>query len=181
MVQNHARIARLLTDSWVLKGQRRCKYHLRQKSMIDALRCIDSVINPALAPFWANAYDVDPALSQRWVDVLHILRGIIDLAVGGAYVDFDHSDLLTLFVSCIYTTRDIEPMLGQCWADVVDGGPTLTQHWLNVSCKLYPHTRITSALWVKSKCSNCLLVKWAATAFWFCTAVLSRSLSSRIA
>ena len=29
-------------------------------------------------------------------------------------------------------TRDIEPMLGQCWIDVLDGGPTLTQHWFNV-------------------------------------------------
>ena len=27
-------------------------------------------------------------------------------------------------------------MLGQCWADVVDGGPTLNQHWSNVSCLL---------------------------------------------
>ena len=33
-------------------------------------------------------------------------------------------------------TRDIEAMLGQCWADVVDGGPTLNQHWFNVSCLL---------------------------------------------
>ena len=33
-------------------------------------------------------------------------------------------------------TRDNEPMLGQCWADVVDGGPTLTQHWFNVACLL---------------------------------------------
>ena len=27
-------------------------------------------------------------------------------------------------------------MLGQCWADVVDGGPTLSQHWFDVSCLL---------------------------------------------
>ena len=33
-------------------------------------------------------------------------------------------------------TRDIEPMLVQYWADVVDGGPTSNQHWLNVSCFL---------------------------------------------
>ena len=33
-------------------------------------------------------------------------------------------------------TQDIETMLGQCWADVVDIGPTLTQHWFNVSCLL---------------------------------------------
>ena len=27
-------------------------------------------------------------------------------------------------------------MLGQCWADVIDGEPTLNQHWFNVSCLL---------------------------------------------
>ena len=31
-------------------------------------------------------------------------------------------------------TRDIEPMLVYCWADVADGVPTLNQHWFNVSC-----------------------------------------------
>ena len=28
-------------------------------------------------------------------------------------------------------TRDIRPLLLQCWANVVDGGPTLNQHWLD--------------------------------------------------
>ena len=41
-------------------------------------------------------------------------------------------------------TRDIEPMLGQCWADVVDGGPAMTQHWFNVSCLLMIHARRAS-------------------------------------
>ena len=31
-------------------------------------------------------------------------------------------------------TRHIDPMLEQCWADVVDGGPTLVQHWVDVLC-----------------------------------------------
>ena len=31
-------------------------------------------------------------------------------------------------------TRDMEPILVQYWADVVDGGPTLNQHWFSVSC-----------------------------------------------
>ena len=30
-------------------------------------------------------------------------------------------------------TRDIDPMLRQCWNNVVDGGPALAQHWINVS------------------------------------------------
>ena len=33
-------------------------------------------------------------------------------------------------------TRDFPPLLGQCWADVVDGGPTLTHHWAKVPCLL---------------------------------------------
>ena len=33
-------------------------------------------------------------------------------------------------------TRDIEPLLVQCWASVYDAGPTLNQQWLNVSCLL---------------------------------------------
>ena len=27
-------------------------------------------------------------------------------------------------------------MSGQCWANVVDGGPTLVKHWVDVSCLL---------------------------------------------
>ena len=33
-------------------------------------------------------------------------------------------------------TRDVHQMLVQCWASVADGGPTLHQHWVNVSCLL---------------------------------------------
>ena len=33
---------------------------------------------------------------------------------------------------CPQQTREVTPMQGQCWASVVDAGPTLTQHWVNV-------------------------------------------------
>ena len=33
-------------------------------------------------------------------------------------------------------TRHIDPTLGQCWPDVFDVGPALTQRWVNVSCFL---------------------------------------------
>ena len=33
-------------------------------------------------------------------------------------------------------TRHIDPMFDQYWADVVDGGQTLVQHLVNVSCLL---------------------------------------------
>ena len=32
--------------------------------------------------------------------------------------------------------QDADPMLIQCWASVVDGGPTLDQHRANVLCLL---------------------------------------------
>ena len=41
-------------------------------------------------------------------------------------------------------TRDIVPMLVQCWSTVYDAGPTLNQQWDNVSCLLgcaRPYTR----------------------------------------
>ena len=34
-------------------------------------------------------------------------------------------------------TRDIEPMVGQFLASVVDDGPTLTNTWVDVSCLLW--------------------------------------------
>ena len=33
-------------------------------------------------------------------------------------------------------TRHINPMVVQCWASVVDGGPALDHHWVDVSCLL---------------------------------------------
>ena len=33
-------------------------------------------------------------------------------------------------------TRGVHPMLGQWWRAVADGGPSLTRHWVNVSCLL---------------------------------------------
>ena len=45
------------------------------------------------------------------------------------------ANLLYAALQC-QPTRDIEPMLAQCWASDVDGGPTLNQHWLNISCWL---------------------------------------------
>ena len=43
-------------------------------------------------------------------------------------------------------TQDIHPMLVRCWASVVDGGPALNQHWVNVSCFLCYHPRASVPL-----------------------------------
>ena len=46
-------------------------------------------------------------------------------------------------------TRDIEPLLVQCWASVVDGEPTLNQQWLNVSCLLGCFVLIDVRLYIR--------------------------------
>ena len=35
-----------------------------------------------------------------------------------------------------WKTRDIEPMLVECWSSICDAGPTFKQHWFSVSCFL---------------------------------------------
>ena len=43
--------------------------------------------------------------------------------------------VFTLY-SITHLTRYIEPLLGQCWSDVVSDGSTLNQHWFKVSSLL---------------------------------------------
>ena len=42
---------------------------------------------------------------------------------------------------------NVGQMLDQCWANVVDGGPTLVQHWVDVSCLLSMHRDIFYFQW----------------------------------
>ena len=46
-------------------------------------------------------------------------------------LSFLNSDCTTAYTQ---QTQDLEPTLIYCWSSVVDGGPTLQQHWFNVSC-----------------------------------------------
>ena len=45
------------------------------------------------------------------------------------------------------------PMFEQCWVNVVDGGPTLVKHWVEVWClrgryqKNYPHSPMRAQCW----------------------------------
>ena len=39
-------------------------------------------------------------------------------------------------IRTIQQTRDNQPMIGYCWPNVFDVGPTITQHWINASCLL---------------------------------------------
>ena len=37
-------------------------------------------------------------------------------------------------------------MTGQCWATVYDAGPTLTHHWVNITCLLITHPSLQCGL-----------------------------------
>ena len=51
--------------------------------------------------------------------------------------------------------RDIDPVLFQCWASVADAGPTLKQHWVNVSCLLgSEHTGDWGCHWTLNLCTQ---------------------------
>ena len=62
----------------------------------------------------------------------------------------DHSDYSTLKVKfkmgvvTVQQTREAQPISAQCWPIVCDAVPTLSQHWLNVSCLLGVHTENTN-------------------------------------
>ena len=53
-------------------------------------------------------------------------------------------DIVNFLVDTIQQTRHIDLMFDQCWAEVVDGGPTLVQHLFYVSCLL--GTQLTETL-----------------------------------
>ena len=74
---------------------------------------------------WAN---INPALGQRLV-----LAGFVHC----------------WFVQCYsQQTWDVWPTLVYCWANLVDGGPTVNQRWANVSCFLGRHKYKEAWMWL---------------------------------
>ena len=77
---------------------------------------------------WINVGSTSQTVDQHWTNVSCFLTG-------GEHAKRKHWDP-GLTTSLSQQSRDVEPMLGQCWPAVYDVGPTLTQHWSNVSCLL---------------------------------------------
>ena len=67
-----------------------------------------------------------PWFIQKYVSALRVM-GDKDWLIGITQVD-------PCFRLLSPQTRDIHPMLFQCWPTVLDAGPTLKQHWVNVPC-----------------------------------------------
>ena len=66
-------------------------------------------------------------------------------------------------------TRDVDPMLVQCWASVADGGPTLNQHRVHVPCFLVRlcgaelnerHWKLVSSVKLTSFVGLILIIWW---------------------
>ena len=91
----------------------------------------------------------------EWLELVYMYRCT---SVHVVVVSVQTLDAVTLVmmlnVLTSQQTRDIHPMLHQCWASVVDGEPTLVQHWVRVSCLLLwncGHCRLFNFYYV-SKC-----------------------------
>ena len=85
---------------------------------------------------WTNA---TPTLIQRIVCTgqAHICRSTdivyqLNTEKVKMYL-FTWYSALVLTVCGAEQTREVDPMLAHCWADVVDGGPTENQHWVRFS------------------------------------------------
>ena len=84
-------------------------------------------------------------LLRRWVNCIMIVN--ITLIYIGLETLFRNTHIKPMTKRLSQQTRDVQPMLFECWANVVDGGPTFKQHWLNVSCLLrYNYTVYTAII-----------------------------------
>ena len=54
----------------------------------------------------------------------------------GHFYKLQNLNITLCYFALTHQTRDIEPLLVQCWPTVYDVGPTLKQQWLGVSCLL---------------------------------------------
>ena len=59
---------------------------------------------------------------------------IIETAMGESIVYAGILSVVKPYTVSIWQTRYIEPIVGQFWPAVCNAGPTLSKHWLNVSC-----------------------------------------------
>ena len=55
--------------------------------------------------------------------------------------------LCLLGIAAAHLTRYIIQMPCYCWVDVADGGPTVTQHWVNVLCLLVGLVLLAAYCW----------------------------------
>ena len=83
-------------------------------------------------------------------------------------------------------TRDVQPMLVQCWPTVFDAGPTLFQHWVNVSCsRRWPNIVPTLAerlllAGLTANLSSFLPSHWCRLFMWFCLHMCKQLLEIKI-
>ena len=92
-------------------------------------------VKPVLVKCCSIVYDAGPSLNQCCLNVFFWLGGYIIIIVQHSHAGRLHS-VLTIHAHIgtrSQKAQDVNLALIQCWADVVDGGPMLNQHWVNVS------------------------------------------------
>ena len=77
-------------------------------------------------------------MADRSMSVLPVVCSVFvtahsAVAFLGKYRSYSQIYIITVMSQ---QTRYIYPMFDQCWANVIDGGPTLVKHQVDVSCLL---------------------------------------------
>ena len=125
---------------------KRCYYQWQRILTNYNIIISDNVFSQTLFSVWVSAYSV---CWSAWYGFpwLTSMREVIIWEQTGALIILVHTQTPSYqihwvvhrgsFRTClIQQTRDIHPMLVQCWVSVVDDEPTLYKHWVNVSCFL---------------------------------------------
>ena len=86
------------------------------------------------------------------------------------------STLLLGRVRWVRTNCGWETMLSWCWVIVVDGGPTLTQHWINFPCLMKRQPNAGSMLGQPCGKSR---IRWEAATHWTCWFNKNRQFTSK--
>ena len=76
--------------------------------------------DPMLEYRWALVYDADPTLSQHWVNVSPLLRGVHSVSAW-SQIDIEDRDADIIDFQ-IPPTEHVSPTSPQCWPDVEDAG-----------------------------------------------------------
>ena len=80
---------------------------------------------------WNNVGQASQTPAHHWFNIGSVVSCLPGcLLVSDTWIHIYYLPI----VSDTQQTPDVHPMLGWCWASVVDGGPTSTQHWGNVTC-----------------------------------------------
>ena len=117
------------TNTWLWSDQ-----HLRRRPSINPTRAYCNVLR-FLGSQSSSGLTIVSALNKGKNQCWPNMASVTDVVSTLEQHRVGTTNLWSLYTAS-QQTRDIVPMLVQCWFTVYDAGPTLNRQWDNVSCLL---------------------------------------------